>query len=86
MITDGPQFLEQIRHSLNLVEHHEALGTAEHSGRGQRQGLSFVGDLEIEVNGRARPITCHLPGQRGLSYLPGSQYCDNRRLGEAGLH
>ena len=86
VVADRTQHFEQLRHPLDLVEDHETLARREDALRRKRQGVALGGDLEIEMDGWARPVAGDLVRQSRLAHLACPEYGDHRRLGEAGVY
>ena len=67
-IDQPPQFSEQLRHPLHLIENHQPLGMALEKLSRLRQAGPIGGGLQIEIE--AGQLPADLQGQAGLADLP----------------
>ena len=79
IVAQGPQDLEDLRHSLHLVQHYEPPATAQDPFRGEAERLPVARLLQIEMLGRARPRVHELACDGGLADLACAEDGDGGR-------
>ena len=89
LVDDPAQRRKELRHALNLVEHHQLLSMRTEVGWRIGQLLLVGWALQIQIQPRlAQPPRTpfgDLPRQRGLAHLPWPQEGNRRELAELGV-